>query len=951
MVKKIYLFIVLFSLSFVALAQKEAQRATSVVKTEYVKNIPSIAEQIKNGTFQVAETVHKAKEVNIKRRDANVTVPGKGLPHGVDPLVANQQNRKNLLENGEPIITFEVASSSVTPTDPTGAVGPNHFVNSWNPIVVYDRFVDRFVIMEFSDTPNGILVAVCQGSDPVNDGWFTYRFNMGSFPDYPKLTIWSDGYYVTANKNSSSASTSEVVFALQRDLMIAGDENAQMVGFPLPGIRTSGFYSPLGFNVNGAELPPSGNSPIVYMQDDSWGGVSEDHLKVWNINVNWDSPASSEISDPQEIPTTPFDGVFDGGSFSNLPQPSGQDIDALQATIMFMAQYRRFSTHNSVVFNFVVDVDGSDDLAGIRWYELRQESDGAEWTIFQEGTYVQPDGHSAFAGTMCIDVNGNIGMAYTVVSRDVFPSLRFTGRLNGDESGVMTFEEKSLVEGLQVNPSYRYGDYSQMTVDPNDDVTFWSIGETFRNGTRKNWVGAFQLAPAYTNNGAVKAITAPESGILTANESITVTIQNLGLESLTNVPVSYRINGGAPIEETIAGPILSYESVDYTFAQTADMSTLGQEYEIVVNVELAGDEQPEDNELSKTVMYLYPQDVGIKDIIAPLSGEGLSEEVVVAVVKNFGTETVSSNFNLTYIVDNGSTVYESFTEDLEPGEEVEFEFNSTADLSAVGEHTIAVKTAFSDDMNEDNDEFQKVITTEMCAPQSNCTTGAGIRAVFVGDIENYSNCEEDGYGDFNDMNTVLYKGYTHDLIIVGQKSDQYAKVWIDLNDNFLFEADEVFIDNEILAEGMGSGTFADTLGLVLPDDVTLGEHLMRIKVAWISPVPDNSCEAMQWGETEDYTVTLDFDESVETMNDILGDFEVHTLGNNHFRAQMESDKFDETIFVTVHDVMGRKLIQNRVRNVGGVYQFDFDMSYARSGMYLVRFGNHQFGKVQKIVVE
>jgi len=45
------------------------------------------------------------------------------------------------------------------------------------------------------------------------------------------------------------------------------------------------------------------------------------------INMDWENINNSEITDPQIIPTAPFDGLFDGGSFSNLPQPSGGDID------------------------------------------------------------------------------------------------------------------------------------------------------------------------------------------------------------------------------------------------------------------------------------------------------------------------------------------------------------------------------------------------------------------------------------------------------------------------------------------------------------------------------------------------------------------------------------------------------------------------------------------------
>jgi len=480
--------------------------------------VPSIASQISSGTFMPA--VDRIKEFNPKHWGSNTSVPGKGLPKGNDPLW-QKQTQVNKTPGKTPILNFEAASATATPTDPTGAVGPNHFVNSWNtsfriwdkagnpliapaslgtllpgtlgdPIVIYDPFADRFLITEFYS--NGFDVAISQGPDPVTSGWYVYRFPTNTFPDYPKFSVWSDGYYITANKDQGTASTSQVVFALERDKMILGNPTVQMIGFPLTGIVTSGFYSPLGFNANGPTLPPPGNAPIVYMQDDSWSGVTVDHLKVWSVNVNWTTPASSTISSPQIINTTPFDGLFDGGSFSNLPQPSGSDIDALQATIMFMAQYRRFPTYNTVVFNFVVDLNGLDNKSGIRWYELRQTTDGAPWTIYQEGTYSQPDGHSAFSGNMCMDIYGNIGLAYTIVSTTQNPSLRFTGRYASDPPGTMTIAEDVIINGTSIDPSSRYGDYSQMTIDPVDGRTFWSIGEYFSGG-RKNRVGTFQIAP------------------------------------------------------------------------------------------------------------------------------------------------------------------------------------------------------------------------------------------------------------------------------------------------------------------------------------------------------------------------------------------------------------------------------------------------------------------------
>jgi len=136
--------------------------------------------------------------------------------------------------------------------------------------------------------------------------------------------------------------------------------------------------------------------------------------------VDWDDIANSTISGAQEIITTPFISVFDGGSFSNVPQPSGPNQDVLQATIMNQAQFRKFTDYNSAIFNFVVDTDGTGaELAGIRWFELRQDNDGDPWEIYQEGTYISPynDKH-AFSGSMVMDGQGNIGMGYTTCNQN-----------------------------------------------------------------------------------------------------------------------------------------------------------------------------------------------------------------------------------------------------------------------------------------------------------------------------------------------------------------------------------------------------------------------------------------------------------------------------------------------------------------------------------------------------
>ncbi|WP_203294564.1 T9SS type A sorting domain-containing protein [Luteirhabdus pelagi] len=577
--------------------------------------VPSIAEQMRNGTFIEADNT--PMEGKPKRKIGNTIVPGKGSS-GIDGAL---QTDPPFRTGKAPILTFEADISQATPSDPTGAAGPNHFIGGWNsafrifdktgtpltgeaslatifpgnaigdPIIFFDPYIEnepgeprgRFVITEFDNNPNGFNVAVCQGPDPVNDGWYVYTtgFGTGAFPDYTKFALWSDAYYVTANIGSSNR-----VFAVEREKMAKG-EPAQFLAFPLPGIATNGFYSPHGFNATGGSEPEIGNFPLVYLQDDAWGGVSEDHLKIWTINVDWDTPSNSTISNPaQIIPTTDFISVFDFGSFANLDQPAGPDIDALQATVMNQAQFRMFDGYNSALLNFVVDTDPTGgELAGIRWYELRQTEQGEPWTIHQEGTYTAPDGRHAFSGSMAMDIFGNIGIGYSSLSSTESLSIRYTGRLADDPLGDMTIAEELIAQGGN-SPTTRVADYVHLSIDPTNDQTFWHIAEYF-DPTRRDVVGVFEHAVPEANDVAIINLT-PNTGELTDAEEITVEIQNYGTATQSNIPVSYSIDGGALVEETYTGSLAPGAVDTYTFSETADLSGL-QTYRIETRTSLGTD--------------------------------------------------------------------------------------------------------------------------------------------------------------------------------------------------------------------------------------------------------------------------------------------------------------------------------------------------------------------------
>lgn len=96
-------------------------------------------------------------------------------------------------------------------------------------------------------------------------------------------------------------------------------------------------------------------------------------------------------------------------------------------------------------------------------------------------------------GSLAMDAQGNIAMAYSITGSSEYPGLRYTGRFKNDPLGEMTVPEQTAVDGLSAQTAAgRYGDYSQMTMDPTDDMTFWFTGEYIGpGGSRKTRIFSF----------------------------------------------------------------------------------------------------------------------------------------------------------------------------------------------------------------------------------------------------------------------------------------------------------------------------------------------------------------------------------------------------------------------------------------------------------------------------
>jgi hypothetical protein len=193
-----------------------------------------------------------------------------------------------------------------------------------------------------------------------------------------------------------------------------------------------------------------------------------------------------------------FDSIFPcnpHGSRFCIPQPKTTnkvDILSYRQRPLWRLAYRNFGTHEALVTN--QSVEALPGIAGVRWYEIR--SPGNAPVVYQQGTYAPNDGIHRWMGSAAMDKFGNIALGYSVSSSTVFPGIRYTGRLAGDPLGLMTQGEGTIMDGRGSEVgSPRWGDYSSLNVDPNDDCTFWYVNEYF-TALGIGWhtrIGSFRL--------------------------------------------------------------------------------------------------------------------------------------------------------------------------------------------------------------------------------------------------------------------------------------------------------------------------------------------------------------------------------------------------------------------------------------------------------------------------
>jgi hypothetical protein len=328
-------------------------------------------------------------------------------------------------------------------------------------------------------------------------------------------------------------------------------------------------------DLDGTQAPPAG-SPGLFIGFLA-GSDGGSYVGLWRMHVDFATPTNSTLNGTTTYPFLPtyvsgvapfFPSVattLSGGGVvcppvtdafgqtrsndciqepDRLGTASGKGfnfLDSLGDRMMFRATYRRFSTDggiDSLLANHTVLTALKNTAnTGIRWYEIRNPFDAAP-AIYQQQTFAPDNTIYRWMGAMAQDQFGDIALGYSATARDgglpdggpLYPSVFYTARTATEPLGTMEGEQVlALGNGSQGGGAVgtfgdfdRWGDYSDMAVDPVDDCTFWYTQELIPYTETFNWtttVGSFR----FPNCLPVGRYTLTGAATPTAGTPVTVT--------------------------------------------------------------------------------------------------------------------------------------------------------------------------------------------------------------------------------------------------------------------------------------------------------------------------------------------------------------------------------------------------------------------------------------------
>ncbi len=454
----------------------------------------------------------------VAHRDAKLRAAARlGPASGITTLAPLAGVFNNL---NQPGLNASNESFCCTPPDPTGAIGPNHYVEMVNSLIgVYDRsnlsLISSMDTASFVAAPSGLTlsdpqiefdfvsnrwfylaVAFATGnnflvfgwsktSDPsdLSNGWCRFGVGTGSsLNDFPKLghddnyLLFGSNIYDDSNLNTEITGQ---IWAYRKP----GNGDASCTG---TGVAT--FFADAAHLLHNADGTLADTPVPVNTTESSTGGYiiaahspliapagPRNKVMVWHMTMQSGSPVLVADGD---ITVNSYDVPAD------VPQPQNL-LDTLDGQLT-QAVGRHDPDTGALAIWTQHTVAGPGGRSVMRWYELLPASLG----VRQEGD-VSSSSNFIFNGAISTSTNGNDAVVeYNSASASQTPLIAAQSRTGSTPLGTMDVGEVVLASSVDVDvdfscsapygPPCRWGDYSGVTPDPVNAGVIW--GSNMVNG-------------------------------------------------------------------------------------------------------------------------------------------------------------------------------------------------------------------------------------------------------------------------------------------------------------------------------------------------------------------------------------------------------------------------------------------------------------------------------------
>ncbi len=331
------------------------------------------------------------------------------------------------------------------------------------------------------------------------------------------------------------------------------------------------------------------------------------------------------------------------------------------------------------------------------------------------------------------------------------------------------------------------------------------------------------------------------------------------------------------------------------------------------------------------------------DIAFPICFTFETEGCCVAPNEFFLTEVTSNHFTVSWPksfgVDEHEILYRHHDTALWSTWEITSDTSvSITGLEACSEYDFLIHPTCDDDPSSGLNSTLTTYGCGACLDNEYCVAGGSnsdfeyIAEIIIGDVSIPSGNNQ-GYALFEDTDIHLIPGDTVPILLTPGFSfgdyEEYFSLWLDVDQDGEFSDDELLFASEYASSSPVSGQ------IIIPMSASLGTTRMRVSMKLTGGSPGapsvGACEEFQYGETEDYCVTIDDETGLEAEFKSLriGLYPNPTSGLVRVDLGGLSSRH-ESLFIEIFDLSGRRVWTLPIRDR------TFEITGLEIGMYTYR---------------